>query len=1245
MLLFALLPMAAHAQETLGSINGTVTDSSGAVVQGVTVKVHNVDTGLEQTATTRSDGAFSVADLPIGTYRVEFSKTGFKTDAHPQILVRGNTTSTVNASMQAGEVSTTVTVNATPLLNDTDTTNGYTLSTDVIESTPLGTGSFTQLAILAPGVNADLLGGSGSNSGLGNQSIFANGQRDTSNSFSVNGVTTNNLFNGMSSSQVGTNRTVLNTGEVGVNNANGLIQTGTSVFDAIGEALPSPPPETIQELRVNTSMYDASQGANSGAHIELSTKSGTNDYHGQAYEYHQTGGWNASPFFFNATGLPTPPLHYNVFGGTFGGPIQKNKLFFFASYQGRRVTDELNGTSDVAVPPDLNNDRSAGGLATMLNTDFGPNPCGGGTRPCTGADVDPVAQKILSAKTSSGGFFVPTPNANGSGFNAVIQGPPSTFTADQVNGNIDYNISSSDRLSGKYYFQRDPTTNPFAESSLLGFPQSLNAGSQTVSLNNTVILTPNLTWEQRGGFVRLKAISTTGQSLTPTGLGMNVFSNKFPAISITNSDGFFDGLSIGPLDNFANAGFFQNDFQGSSSVNWIHGMHSFSFGFNFDYTQLNVLNRNNQVSALGFRTFSDFVQGNLNTGVGSSILLDGETNRYYRSRQAGLYAQDTVRLKHNLSVNVGIRWDWDGPLWEKYGLLTNFYPQNYSYSPPPVDTVNSIGLVVAGNNAAFGTKGVSNSTLTGRQWVFEPRIGVAWSPSFLKNFVVRAGFGMYADRGEFFTELSPSAGLGISGPFGVTTEEPFTIPIGGNCPAGTMCLSAPFGNTPPPPPPNNLNGVIALVHNQAVLSGCAVVTPTCTPTSSPALPFGFGGYDPRNTLPYSENWTLDLQWQPWNTMVFDLAYVGNHGVHQVLPIPFNQPGIATPTHPINGQIYSYGFQAIDGSGNPLITEQAQTNIAGFGPVDGNTALRVPFIGYNPNANFWEAEGISHYNALQFSVTKRLSHGLTVTGSYTWSHTLDEGGGLSEGLFFNGNNPLDPRSAYGNASFDRTHVLILSYQYQFPKSSKFTGFSDHALNGWGFSGVTVAESGQPYSVTDFSGAVGGIYYSADDFITNPIVPVTNFAVANSPNPLGTGGIPGISKLNPAGFGIGSVLLQPGQMGVPPCGLSTGGNPVCDMFETNFSSTGRNLFRGPFQTRFDFGVFKNFKLTERFNLKYDAQFFNIFNHPSFDTPNNNVSFNGCFNPQPCFLNPPNGHLGVIQHTIGSPRFIQMALHLTF
>jgi hypothetical protein len=274
-----------RAQQTLGSINGTVTDSSGAVVTGASVKARALATNLSVTAQSRNDGSFSIADLPIGTYEVTFSREGFQTAVYPEILIQGSRTSTVNAKLKPGAVTTSVTVDATPLLNETDTTNGYTLGAQQIEEVPLGTGSFTQLAILAPGVNADFLAGSGSNEGLGNQGIVANGQRDTSNLFTFNGVNANNLFNGNSTSNISDSRFTLNTGEIfGVG---GQVQTNSSVFDAIGQALPTPPVETIQEVHVATSMYDASMGSASGAHVETTTKSGANNLHGQVYEYFQ----------------------------------------------------------------------------------------------------------------------------------------------------------------------------------------------------------------------------------------------------------------------------------------------------------------------------------------------------------------------------------------------------------------------------------------------------------------------------------------------------------------------------------------------------------------------------------------------------------------------------------------------------------------------------------------------------------------------------------------------------------------------------------------------------------------------------------------------------------------------------------------------------------------------------------------------------------------------------------------------
>ena len=1305
------LSQLSFAQQTLGSMNGTVTDSSGAVVQGVSVKARATATNLEVTATSKGDGSFSIADLPIGTYEVKFTKDGFQTAVYPQISVQGSRTATVNAKLKPGAISQTVTVEGTPLLNETDTANGYTMGAQQIESVPLGTGSFTQLAIQAPGVSADFLSGSGSNEGLGNQGIVANGQRDTSNLFTFNGVNANNLFNGNSTSNISDSRFTLNTGEIfGVG---GQVQTNSSVFDAIGQALPTPPIETIEEVHVVTSMYDASMGSASGAHIETTTKSGSNHLHGQVYEYFQNNVFDAAPTFLTANPFfsGAPPLHRNVFGGTLGGPIKKDKLFFFVSYQGQRISDALSGAFN-GVPTlqgltDTNRTDQAG-LVNLVNAN---DACGQADTPAciTVGQLDPVSLAILSAKTPGGQFIVPssnatTPESGNQAFNSFIKGPASQFNATQVNGNIDYNFSAKDRLAGKYYFQSDPTNIPFAVSQVLGFPQTLHAASQLFSLDNTTVLTPNSTWENRYGFIREVANATTNQSLTPSAVGLDLLGSRFfPGITISNADAgaaVVDGstvspfggnqMSIGPSTNFANAGIFQNQHEGSSTYHWVHGRHSVSFGGIVDYTQLNVENRENQVVNFSFNTFADFLTGTIGSDHSSGQFLNGETNRHFRSRSAGLFVQDNLKARSNLTVNLGLRWDWDGPLYEKNGLLTNFYPSDYQYtgtcnSPTAAancDTFGTlangepgIGLVVAGNNKAFGFKGVSNSTLTGRQWMFAPRIGLAWSPSRYKNVVVRAGFGIYADRGEYFTELSASAGLGISGPFSVTTQEPFTVPVNAVCnnPSGVQCLAAaPFaGTAATTPPPNNLTQVANLVFNQSQLSGCAEpVTPTCTPTGFANPDFLFGGYDPKNTLPYSENWSLDLQWQPKNNLVLTLGYVGNHGVHQPIPIPFNQPGVATPSNPINGQIYSYGFQAQDstspacsGPNNspcPLLTEQVQTTIGAFSFSDGNTALRTPFTGFNPNADFWRAEGVSTYNALQLQATKRMSHGLQVNASYTYSHSLDEGSGLGAGLFFNGNDPLKPKTAYASSDFDRTHVFTISYVYQLPTRTYASRFVDKAANGWGIQGVTVAQSGQPFSIIDFSGTAASIFFSADDFITNPILPLApgispqKATQGGTDNSFSSGPLAGVRVpyVNPNSFSI--PFLQPGQSGVPPCGPTLGGGTVCDTQETSYGNNGRNIFRAPFQTRFDVSVFKGFKFGERYALKFQADAFNIFNQPNFDAPNGNFALNACFNPVPCFpdttqilsaASPNTKNYGVIRQTVGSNRFLQLAMHLNF
>jgi hypothetical protein len=1198
----------AFSQAVMGAITGTVLDSTGAAVGGAAVTIRNLDNNLELKTVTQGNGSYLSLNLPVGTYTVSVSKAGFQTESHTSILVQGDRTTTVNGRLEVGTVATTVEVTATPLLNQTDTTNGYVLDTQAISNTPLATGSFTQLAVLSPGLNADFANGSGSNAGFGNQAIWANGQRDTSNSIAINGMSADNLFNGKTTSQVNSSRFTLNTGQSSA--AGGDTQTNTSAYDSAGQAIPTPAAETLQEVRVNAAMYDASQGAKAGAHIEATTRSGTNEFHGQGYEYFQNTILNAAEFFRNASPAVTPkvsPLHYNRFGATLGGPIKKDKLFFFGAYQGIQDIDALNGSKTLTVPLHLTDDRSAQGLANVIQADFG--------KTISPSQIDPAALKLFQAKVGSQ-YLIPSAQVTNSataaalGYDAYLQGP-SKFTANQGVFDVDYLFSSKDRLAEKYLYQNNPVIAPFGGGSTLGFPKSVSSGAQTGALDNTTVLSPNLVWEQRAGVTRQYNYSSTAQPFTATSLGINAFNTpQFPALFISTADGFLKkSLGIGPSGNFANTGFYQNMGMAATSLNWLKDRHTVTLGFDIEHSQLNVINNTDNTPSVSFTDMTALLTGNVTPS--STILFVGTTNRYYRADQIGAFAQDNIRVTSNLNVNLGVRYDFDGPLSEKYGRLTNFHPNVYQYNSA-ADTVANTGLVVAGNNATLGTSGVSDSTLTARQWGVAPRIGIVWSPPHLKNVVIRTGFGMFYDRGEYFSELSPGAGSGVNGPFGVTVANPFAQKVSGTA-QGTF--SQPFLGCVVPP----------VVTNQTLFGG---LVPNAAQIKTGATTYTFSGYDPGNVLPYAENWSFDLQWQPTNSLHLTTGYVGNRGLHQVLPIPFNQPGIATPQTPINGETSSYGF-------NVIPTETLHTYDGG------NTDLRAPYLGFNTNSAFYKAEGVSTYNALQLGLRKRLSRGLQVTAAYTWSHTLDMQSGL--GLFFNGNDPFNLHNSYGTSSYDRTHVAIIQYFYELPNKAPAKSLAGRLINGWTVSGVTVFESGQPYDAIDYSGAAGGIYYSQYVEILDPVMPIKP-GLTNKQALLqqGTTGLnPNNPVINASAFYVPTIA--PETMGVP-C-TTVNGNQVCDTVETAFGATARNTFRGPFQERFDLALMKQTKISERFTLKFQADAFNIFNHPSFDVPNNSGTQYSTSSAGVPTVRTLSSSFGFIQHTLGSPRIVQFSAHLVF
>src|SRR5579862_9184060 len=1092
--------LCAMAQQTLGGITGTVTDKSGSVLPDTTVTIVGDQTKLTRTQKTTGNGGYDFVNLPIGTYTITVTHDGFESERLPSILVQANRTATLNVTLKVGQVGTTIDVEAAPIMNAVDTTNGYVLESQEIADVPLPTGSFTGLAILSPGVNAELPAGTGANAGLGNQPIWANGQRDTSNTFLLNGVDASNLFNGKSTSQVASARIVNNTGVAGAGSTTAqVIQSTASPYLAIGQAIPTPAPETVQEFHMNTSMYDAQQGSTSGAHIDMNTSSGTNAIHGGAYVHRGTNWLNAAPYFYKqddniAPNEKVPELHRYTAGGTLGGPLIKNKLFGFVGYQHIHVSDLEIGTSRTAVPAGLTDDRSPDALAAVSNADFGTS--------LTGADISPVSLALLNAKVN-GQYMFPSANPN---FTPTLNFPenvfltqPAYFISDQAVTNLDYLATAKDTLALKYYYQHDPTTAPFGFSSVKGFPQHLDAGSQVASITNTQSLSPRFSIAEVFGFIREKIFSTIQQPFTPQSVGINTFgSTVFPGITIVDDFGndspantnfvFNAGTNIGSTaaSQGAFTGIFQNRWMPSVDANWIRGKHTLTFGGSFSYTQLNARDQRTNSGMIGFTNFANFLTGNPTTytadGFITTNFLQGDANRYYRSKEWGAYLQDKYQIRPNLVLTVGLRLDDHGGLTEKNGRIFNFNPSAYNYDAAS-DTIVSNGLIIAGNNPDFATHGVSDSTLTGRQWGLAPRIGMTWSPKmFNDKIVVRSGWGLYYDRGELFTYLSPGFASGVitGGPFGVNQTPPWvnsqTCDPNGYGYVTCPDFANPWGTTLGPPPSGN---------------PAKLVLPNAATTQTGIPLFSFADYNRANKLPYTMNQTLDIQWQPTNTLVIQVGYVGNLGRHEVVPIPFNQAQIASPAHPIRPgtpfeQDYTYGYSILaDPDFTPATLPNGQPYLQTF--EGGNVNLRVPFIGYSSESESYTAAGISAYHALQAHVEKRLSHGVQVGFSYTFSHATDEQSAM--GLFYNGNNPLNLRSGYGLSDYDRKHVINFSYRYELPKFFSGSSFKSKIANGWAFTGLTVIQSGQPYSVIDYSGAVGSIFYGVNDGITNPIVPLT------------------------------------------------------------------------------------------------------------------------------------------------------------
>ena len=1248
----------ASAQQTLGSVNGTVVDPSGAAIPAAKITITDPDIGVTRTVVAQPDGFFQIFNLPIGTYKVSVSHDGFDTTELPAISVQEAHATTVNLKLKVGQTSESVDVTANPLLNATDNTNGYTLDSAQIATLPLSaTGSFTDAAILSPGVNAELLANLDSNAGIGNQPIWANGQRDTSNTFQVNGVDATNLFNGKSSSGSNSQRYAFNIGQSSA--IGGAAGVGTSVYGSNGNSLPSPPPEFIQELRVNTSMYDAQQGATAGAQIDVNTLSGTNSLHGQVYGTFANNDLNADPFFFKQqallhsalnigsfpNALANPYLQRWTLGATAGGPIKKDKLFFFVSYQYRDNRDEATGLSQLYVPSALTDDRSTAGIDAAYKSYAGSAYTG---------TISPIAAALLNAKTPTGQYLIPSSQNSSpylSGAPNVTLFGTSTLLAQQASASIDYDVTNTDRFSVKYYYQTDPVTKPYTYSQGPGFPARQANGSQVLALDNTVQLGSRLNWEQRLGYDLMNSYSSYNQTVTPDptlgptfGVGAGsagLTPNELPGLDLqkfaSTSQSSSAGLDIGPYSAFVNLGYYQNRLNPSTNLIYSLGKHTIVAGGGYSYTQLNIENNRPGLAEIKTKNFATFLAGSAQSSSVLQSVSNGHNlaDRYYRSNEFDGYLQDKWQALSNLSITAGIRFDDHGGLTEKYGNIFNFNPSLYNVTGTVAGgfAVNNSGFVVAGNNAYDPTQGESNSTLNGRQWGISPRVGFAWSPKRdSSRLVINGGFGLYYDRGELFTYLSQPAGGSYGGPFGVTESAPLVSyvvgtgttlvdPIGtanvvaGQTHNGTVSTS---GYVPPNANPatikNQLQNTLGIGPSAAYgYSGqahpksgqnCSGVDNQDNYTDCPDA-LNFGAYDSNNVLPYTMNWNLNLEWQPRSDLALTIGYVGNRGRHSVIPIPFNEPQLATASNPIHGETASYGFEVLNANNDkvgaygddyaPIATEPWNSEDGG------NSDFRVPYIGYSPNAALFRTVGTSAYDALQTHLEKRLSHNFAGGVSYTWSHALDEQSDI--GLFFTGNNPNNLRSSYAAADFDRTNVVTANFDVQVPNAANQHSLLGYLADNWQMTGIGVVQSGEPYSLYEYYGAVGSVYFGDYPTLLNPILPVKNPSQAHSAALTGNTG----SFRSPNGSYMPSIdprnidinYLAPGQKGIP---VSTGTDPQ-DIYETDFApSNQRNIFRQALQKRLDVSFRKSVKFGDRYALLYNFDVYNIFNTTSLDVPQN-------------------------------------------
>jgi len=780
------------------------------------------------------------------------------------------------------------------------------------------------------------------------------------------------------------------------------------------------------EFKVQTGLYDAEYGRQAGAVINVVTKSGTNKFHGSLYEFLRNDDLNANEFFRNSTAQPRGVLKQNQFGGGVGGPVIKDKLFFFFAYQGtRQVNGVASNSTRSSFLPRLTSDRSALALGKIFGGQRGAQ--GGATILADGSNINPVAVNILNAKLADGSYVIPSPQtilANGSGFSTYSIG--AHFTEDQYIANGDYMISSGNRLAIKTFYSHLPSTIPFSNTPTVpGFGEN----DDKKNINDTVIMTstisPRVLNEVRAGYSRLYVNQLPIEPLTDAQIGITppvAGWNGIPLIAVTGA------FSIGPEQNDNQTTMIHN-YLASDTLSIAAGRHQIRVGGDVNTNQVNRTNAFLTRGRINFLSFADFLlgmsgaqNGTQFSNLSSTQVANGIIRAYPRFKNFSLFAQDDFRVNSRLSLNIGLRYQFNGNKQDKNGRIGSFDTNLVTpFATPPAGGTYAGFTVVANCNCtppAGFTKLKTNTIVYNENWLgFAPRIGLAFRPiARNENLVIRAGYGLF-----WSTVAGTVSEQANFDPFYVWNSA-------GGADINSATFQNPFVNLPPP------------------TTAFPLYIPYTLGNARSTYPS-----DPYMKPPYTQQWSGNVQYG-FHSFLFELGYVGSASTHLLAFMNPNQPWLASPSRPVNG-----------------LTANTVAN----------RSLRVPYLGWLPTG-IQEIKGLltAHYEALQFSAKRRFANGLSFMVGYTWSHAIDTDNASTGGR----NQPLggytgdfyNLSTARGTGSFDRTHRLVASYAYDLPKLKGNSKALKGLLNGWSLSGVTTIQSGTPFSVTDStSGTIYGI----------------------------------------------------------------------------------------------------------------------------------------------------------------------------